>query len=163
MDEYHATTTLPPPLQLSITVTASLFITAAHCHQSTNFSNGARIFRSNPLDEGSDYCRFCNYIGWTKMSHGHAPTPWSGLESTILKFEWPKTEGLRHLAGPISTHKEMSSYFGSAPSGWLLHDNILNAMNLKFSVKLWISDQQFCYFMLTEKVWMRRKFAFTRS
>jgi hypothetical protein len=38
----HATTTLPPPLQLRITVTASLCITAAHCSQSTNFSNGPR-------------------------------------------------------------------------------------------------------------------------
>jgi hypothetical protein len=30
---------LPPPLKLGITVTASLCITAAHSHQSTNFSN----------------------------------------------------------------------------------------------------------------------------
>jgi hypothetical protein len=41
-DEDHATTTLLPPLQLVITVTVSLCITAAHCRQSTNFSNGPR-------------------------------------------------------------------------------------------------------------------------
>jgi hypothetical protein len=39
-DEDHATTTLPPPLQLGITVTASLCITAAQCRESTKFSNG---------------------------------------------------------------------------------------------------------------------------
>jgi hypothetical protein len=40
-DEDHATTTtLPPPLQLGITVSASPCITAAHCRQFTNFSNG---------------------------------------------------------------------------------------------------------------------------
>jgi hypothetical protein len=39
-DEDHATTTVPPPLQLGITVTASLCVTAAHCRQSTNFANG---------------------------------------------------------------------------------------------------------------------------
>jgi len=31
--------TLPPPLQIGATVTASLCITAAHCQKSTNFSN----------------------------------------------------------------------------------------------------------------------------
>jgi hypothetical protein len=39
----HTTTMLPPPLQLGVTVTASLCIIAAHCRQSTNFSNGSRI------------------------------------------------------------------------------------------------------------------------
>jgi hypothetical protein len=34
---------LPPPLQLGITVTASLGISATHCRQSTNFSNSLRI------------------------------------------------------------------------------------------------------------------------
>jgi hypothetical protein len=34
---------LIPPLQLGITVTASLYITAANCRQSTNFANGPRI------------------------------------------------------------------------------------------------------------------------
>jgi hypothetical protein len=38
----HATTTLFPLLQLGITVTASLCITAAHYRQSTNFANGPR-------------------------------------------------------------------------------------------------------------------------
>jgi hypothetical protein len=38
----HATITLPPPLKLGITVTASLCITAAHCRQSKNVSNGSR-------------------------------------------------------------------------------------------------------------------------
>jgi hypothetical protein len=33
---------LPPPLQLGITFTACFCITAAHCRQSTNFSNGPR-------------------------------------------------------------------------------------------------------------------------
>jgi len=32
------------PPQLGITVTASLCITAMHCHQSRSFSNGPRIF-----------------------------------------------------------------------------------------------------------------------
>jgi hypothetical protein len=45
MDEDHATATLPPLLQLGITFTASLCITAAHCRQSANFSNGPRIKR----------------------------------------------------------------------------------------------------------------------
>jgi hypothetical protein len=45
MDEDHTTTTLPSPLQLSITVTASLYTTTAHCQQSTNLSNGPRIFK----------------------------------------------------------------------------------------------------------------------
>jgi hypothetical protein len=44
MDEDYATTTLPPPLKLGITVTSSLCITAAHCGQSTNFSNGPRKY-----------------------------------------------------------------------------------------------------------------------
>jgi hypothetical protein len=39
MDKDHATTTLPSPLQLGITATASLCIIAAQCRQSTNFSN----------------------------------------------------------------------------------------------------------------------------
>jgi hypothetical protein len=39
MVEYHATATLPPSLQLGITVTASLCITEVHCRKSTNFSN----------------------------------------------------------------------------------------------------------------------------
>jgi hypothetical protein len=34
---------LPPPLQLDITVTASLCIAAAYCHQTTNFPNGPLI------------------------------------------------------------------------------------------------------------------------
>jgi hypothetical protein len=42
-DEDRATTTLHPPLQIVITVTASLCIIAAHCSQSTNFSNGPHI------------------------------------------------------------------------------------------------------------------------
>jgi hypothetical protein len=37
-DGDHTTTTLPPPLQLGITVTSSLCITAAHCLQYTNFA-----------------------------------------------------------------------------------------------------------------------------
>jgi len=41
-DEDHTTTTLTPPLQLGITVTASVCITAAHCRQSTKFSNAPR-------------------------------------------------------------------------------------------------------------------------
>jgi hypothetical protein len=41
-DEGHATTTLLPPLQLGITVTAPICITAAHCRQSTNLSNDPR-------------------------------------------------------------------------------------------------------------------------
>jgi hypothetical protein len=39
-EEDHATITLPPPLQLGIT--------AAHCRQSTNFSNCPRILRLSP-------------------------------------------------------------------------------------------------------------------
>jgi len=39
----HTTTTLPPPLQFGIIVTTSIFITPAHCWQSTNFSNGPHI------------------------------------------------------------------------------------------------------------------------
>jgi len=35
------------PLQLGITVTTCLCITAAHFHQSTNFSNGCRILLRN--------------------------------------------------------------------------------------------------------------------
>jgi hypothetical protein len=42
---------LPPPLQLGITVTASLFITAAHCRQSTNFSNGPHTYRSDDFED----------------------------------------------------------------------------------------------------------------
>jgi hypothetical protein len=38
---------LPPPLQLGITVTASLCITAAHCRQSTNFCDGPCIYYSS--------------------------------------------------------------------------------------------------------------------
>jgi hypothetical protein len=38
---------LPPPLQLGITVTASFCITAAHCRQSTNFSNNLHILDDN--------------------------------------------------------------------------------------------------------------------
>jgi hypothetical protein len=34
---------IPPQQQLGITVTASLCITAAHCRQSMNFSNGPRL------------------------------------------------------------------------------------------------------------------------
>jgi hypothetical protein len=45
MDEDHATATSPPPVQLGITVTASLCITAVQFRQSTNFSNGRRIFQ----------------------------------------------------------------------------------------------------------------------
>jgi hypothetical protein len=44
MYEDHATITLHPPLQLGIRVTASLYITAEHCRQSTNFPNGPRIY-----------------------------------------------------------------------------------------------------------------------
>jgi hypothetical protein len=43
-DEDHATTTLHPPLQLGIRVTASLCITAAHCCQYANFPNGPRMY-----------------------------------------------------------------------------------------------------------------------
>jgi hypothetical protein len=35
---------LLPPLQLCITVTASLCITGAQCRQSTNFANGPQIY-----------------------------------------------------------------------------------------------------------------------
>jgi hypothetical protein len=42
-DADYATTTLPPPLQLGIKVTAYLCIKAAHFRQSTNFANGPRI------------------------------------------------------------------------------------------------------------------------
>jgi hypothetical protein len=42
-DEDHFSTTLPPPLQLGITVTTSLCITAAPCRQPTILSNGLRM------------------------------------------------------------------------------------------------------------------------
>jgi len=38
-------TMLPPPLQLGRTVTTSICITVAHCHQSTNFSSGPRTLQ----------------------------------------------------------------------------------------------------------------------
>jgi len=44
MDEDDTITTLPPPLQLGVTVTASLYITAAHSRQSTNSANDLTTF-----------------------------------------------------------------------------------------------------------------------
>jgi hypothetical protein len=38
---------LTPPLQLGLTVTASLCITEANCHQSTNFANGPPTCEDN--------------------------------------------------------------------------------------------------------------------
>jgi len=35
---------LPPPLQLGLTVTASLCVTAVHCCQSMTFSNGPCMY-----------------------------------------------------------------------------------------------------------------------
>jgi hypothetical protein len=49
MDEVHATTTLTPPLQLGITFTASICTTAAHCSQSTSFSNSPRMYNLVPF------------------------------------------------------------------------------------------------------------------
>jgi hypothetical protein len=46
-DEDHATTTFHPPLQLGVTVTASLCIPLAHCRQSTNFANSPRMYRTH--------------------------------------------------------------------------------------------------------------------
>jgi hypothetical protein len=46
LHEDPSTFTLPPPLQVGITVTASLCIKAAHFLQSTNFSNGPCIYYS---------------------------------------------------------------------------------------------------------------------
>jgi hypothetical protein len=57
-DEDHATTTVPPPLQHGITVTASLCITAAHCRESMKFSDGPRII---------------SVFGWRKMPHLKEP------------------------------------------------------------------------------------------
>jgi len=57
----RATTTLPPLLQLGVTVTAFLCIIAAHCRHSTKFSNGPRTFhiwRSFPLSTIQD-ASFC--------------------------------------------------------------------------------------------------------
>jgi hypothetical protein len=64
----YTTTTLPILLQLGITVTTSLCITAAHYRQSTNFANGPCIFKKtmkNPL-------RFRTYFRinpWYEKSH----------------------------------------------------------------------------------------------
>jgi hypothetical protein len=54
---------LPPPQQLNIIVTASLCTTAAHCRQSTNFSNGPRkIHYDNEVSEINETC-FDHRIG----------------------------------------------------------------------------------------------------
>jgi len=53
---------LLPPLQLGITVTASLCITVAHCRKSMKFSNGPPIYISVQtqnqaiLVSSSEYC-----------------------------------------------------------------------------------------------------------
>jgi hypothetical protein len=58
-DEDHATTTLPPPLQLGITVTTSLCKTAPHCRQSTKFSNCPCIFLLKLMP-----CKSVNYFAY---------------------------------------------------------------------------------------------------
>jgi hypothetical protein len=57
----------PPPLQLGITVTASLCITAAHCRQSTKFSNGPRISYSvEKVSLNKLVCSCNSCLSWIK-------------------------------------------------------------------------------------------------
>jgi hypothetical protein len=75
MDEGHATTTLTPPLKLGITITVSLCITAAHCHQTTNFSNGLRILKKILTNNKS-----FGYIKWRSVENGITNQDSSGTE-----------------------------------------------------------------------------------
>jgi hypothetical protein len=86
-DEDHAATTLAPPLQLGATVTTSLCITAAHCHQSTISSNGPRILPGFSIDsKASAWVKVKLFLFLTK--HHAMKTYWGseGISLQILKL-----------------------------------------------------------------------------
>jgi hypothetical protein len=108
MDEDHATTTSPPPLQLGISH-ASLCKTAAHCRKSTNFSSGLRtkVFKSCQRD-GTHQIRKT-----TPRLSTYGEKTWTTIKEIARRIKlWGQNRSFRGLTSWYEDEKNLKSMYG---------------------------------------------------